>query len=91
MIDAYGTDSYMVELGLVSLGDSENLFPPYQGAPLMRADTLEEYPEIEDILNQLSGQITDEEMQEMNYQVDYEDAAAEDVARDYLMENGFIE
>ncbi|WP_339238071.1 ABC transporter permease/substrate-binding protein [Oceanobacillus sp. FSL W7-1281] len=91
VIDAYGTDSYMVELGLVSLGDSENLFPPYQGAPLMRADTLEEYPELEDILNQLSGQITDEEMQEMNYQVDYEDAAAEDVARDYLMENGFIE
>ncbi|WP_040985392.1 ABC transporter permease/substrate-binding protein [Oceanobacillus jeddahense] len=91
VIDAYGTDSYMVELGLVSLGDSENLFPSYQGAPLMREDTLEQYPELEDILNQLSGQITDEEMQEMNYQVDYEDAAAEDVARDYLEENGFIE
>ncbi|MFD1413537.1 ABC transporter permease/substrate-binding protein [Oceanobacillus jeddahense] len=91
VIDAYGTDSYMVELGLVSLGDSENLFPSYQGAPLMREDTLEQYPELEEILNQLSGQITDEEMQEMNYQVDYEDAAAEDVARDYLEENGFIE
>ncbi|MFD1066181.1 ABC transporter permease/substrate-binding protein [Oceanobacillus locisalsi] len=91
VIDAYGTDSYMVELGLVSLGDSENLFPSYQGAPLMREDTLEQYPELEDILNQLSGQITDEEMQEMNYQVDYEDAAAEDVARDYLTENGFVE
>ncbi|WP_080874545.1 ABC transporter permease/substrate-binding protein [Oceanobacillus timonensis] len=91
VIDAYGTDSYMVELGLVSLGDSENLFPPYQGAPLMREDTLEQYPELEDILNQLSGQITDEEMQEMNYQVDYEDASAEDVARDYLTEKGFVE
>ncbi|MFD1450272.1 ABC transporter permease/substrate-binding protein [Oceanobacillus sojae] len=91
VIDAYGTDSYMVELGLVALEDSENLFPPYQGAPLMRADTLKQYPELEDILNQLSGQITDEEMQEMNYQVDYEDASAEDVARDYLIENSFIE
>ncbi len=57
----------------------------------MRADTLKQYPELEDILNQLSGQITDEEMQEMNYQVDYEDASAEDVARDYLIENSFIE
>lgn len=91
VIDAYATDSYMVELGLVSLGDSENLFPPYQGAPLMRADTLKQYPELEEILNQLSGKITDEEMREMNYQVDYEDASAEDVARDYLIENGFIE
>lgn len=91
VIDAYATDSYMVELGLVTLEDPENLFPPYQGAPLMRADTLEQYPELESILNQLSGQITDEEMREMNYQVDYEDASAEDVARDYLIENGFIE
>ncbi|WP_152658032.1 ABC transporter permease/substrate-binding protein [Oceanobacillus sp. CFH 90083] len=91
VIDAYATDSYMVELGLISLRDSENLFPPYQGAPLMRADTLEQYPELEDILNQLHGQITDEEMREMNYQVDYEDAFAEDVAREYLIEKGFIE
>ncbi|GIO23205.1 ABC transporter permease/substrate-binding protein [Oceanobacillus sp. J11TS1] len=90
VIDAYATDSYMVELGLVSLEDPEDLFPPYQGAPLMRADTLEEYPELEDILNQLSGKITDEEMRELNYQVDYEDAPAEDVAREYLIDKGLI-
>lgn len=90
VIDAYATDSYMVELELVTSEDPENLFPPYQGAPLMRADTLEQYPELEDILNQLSGEITDEEMREMNYQVDYEDHSAEDVARDYLKEKNFI-
>src|SRR5699024_9288201 len=55
MIDAYATDSYMIDLGLISLDDPENLFPPYQGAPLMREETLEEYPELESILNQLAG------------------------------------
>lgn len=90
VIDAYATDSYMVELKLVTLEDPENLFPPYQGAPLMREDTLEQYPELEDILNQLSGKITDQEMREMNYLVDYEDASAEDVARDYLVEEDLL-
>ncbi|MFA1820796.1 ABC transporter permease/substrate-binding protein [Virgibacillus oceani] len=90
IIDAYATESYMIELELVTLDDPENLFPPYQGAPLLKNETLDEYPELEQILNQLSGRITDEEMREMNYQVDYEDASANDVAREFLEEEGFI-
>src|SRR5699024_11440412 len=35
VIEAYATDSYMVEMNLVTLDDPENLFPPYQGAPLL--------------------------------------------------------
>ena len=85
VIDAYATDSYMVELDLVTLEDTRNLFPPYQGAPLMRQDTLDKYPELEGILNKLGGKITDEEMREMNYMVDYEDHSPYAVARDYLI------
>jgi len=42
-------------------------------------------PEIEDILNVLGGQITDDQMREINYQVDFEDRAAEDVAKEFLV------
>ncbi|SFA75354.1 osmoprotectant transport system permease protein [Lentibacillus halodurans] len=91
VIDAYATDSYMVEMDLVTLDDPENLFPPYQGAPLLREDTLEEHPELADILNQLGGSITDEEMRQMNYAVDFEDSDPVDVAREYLTEHGLIE
>src|SRR5699024_9065580 len=91
IIDGYATDSYMVELDLVTLDDPKDLFPPYQGAPLLREDTLKKYPELEDILNQLGGKITDEEMREMNYQVDYEDASPLEVAREYLLDNGLLE
>lgn len=90
IIDAYATDSYMVELDLVTLDDPENLFPPYQGAPLMRTETLETYPELEEILNQLSGKITDEEMRKMNYQVDYEDESPNEVAKTYLVNEGLL-
>ncbi|WP_404459363.1 ABC transporter permease/substrate-binding protein [Oceanobacillus kapialis] len=91
IIDAYATDSYMVELNLVTLDDPENLFPPYQGAPLLRNETLEEYPELEEILNQLGGKITDEKMRQMNYEVDYEDRSPSQVAEDYLRSEGLIE
>ncbi|WP_173916398.1 ABC transporter permease/substrate-binding protein [Halobacillus sp. Marseille-Q1614] len=90
VIDAYATDSYMIELDLTTLKDPENLFPPYQGAPLMREETLEQYPELEEVLNQLGGLISDDEMRKMNYQVDYEDRNPEEVAREYLIEQGLL-
>ncbi|PAD37994.1 ABC transporter permease/substrate-binding protein [Terribacillus sp. 7520-G] len=90
VIDAYSTDSYIRDLDLVTLDDPENLFPPYQGAPLMRQETLEEYPELADILGQLAGKITDEQMTEMNYQVDFKKKQPEDVARDFLEQEGLL-
>ncbi|WP_309545201.1 glycine betaine ABC transporter substrate-binding protein, partial [Halobacillus trueperi] len=38
-------------------------------------ETLDQYPELEDVLNQLGGKITGDKMREMNYQVDFEDRA----------------
>ncbi|WP_082234089.1 ABC transporter permease/substrate-binding protein [Halobacillus massiliensis] len=91
VIDAYATDSYMIELDLTTLEDPENLFPPYQGAPLLREETLEKYPELKEVLNQLGGLITEDEMRQMNYQVDYEDRNPEEVAREFLTEQGLLE
>lgn len=90
VIDAYSTSGYMVDLDLTVLKDDKNLFPPYQGAPLLLQERLDEYPELERILNQLSGKITDDEMREMNYQVDYEDVPPEEVAREFLQEEGLL-
>jgi len=90
VIDAYSTDSYMREYDLIALEDDENFFPPFNGAPLFREEVINTYPEIEEILNQLEGMITEEEMQEMNYQVDENDENASDVARDYLIQEGLL-
>ncbi|ADH99422.1 ABC transporter permease/substrate-binding protein [Salisediminibacterium selenitireducens] len=88
--DAYSTDSYMIRYSLVALEDDEHVFPPFNGAPLFREEVLLAYPEIEDVLNQLGGMITEEEMLQMNYQVDEEDRNAVDVAREYLEESGLL-
>lgn len=90
IVDAYSTDSELKQYDLVTLKDNKRLFPPYQGAPLMKAETLKKYPELEAILNQLAGKITEEEMSEMNYQVNVEQKEPAVVAHNYLLEHGFL-
>ncbi|MBM7703103.1 ABC transporter permease/substrate-binding protein [Metabacillus iocasae] len=90
LIDAYSTDAEVKQFNLKVLEDDQNLFPPYQGAPLLRSDTLKEYPEIEDALNKLANQITDDEMRDMNYQVNVEGRTAADVAKEYLSAKGLV-
>ncbi len=89
--DAYSTDAELARYDLVVLQDDKQLFPPYQGAPLMKAELLEKHPELEGILNQLAGKITAEQMSQMNYQVGVEGKSANQVARDFLTQKGMIE
>ena len=42
-------------------------------------------------LNRLAGKISEEEMSEMNYRVKVQGTSAENVARDYLKKNGFLQ
>ena len=90
VVDAYSTDSELKQYDLVTLKDNKRLFPPYQGAPLMKAETLEKYPELKGILNQLAGKITEEEMSTMNYQVNVEQKDPAIVAHDYLLKHDFL-
>lgn len=91
LVDAYSTDSDIEKYGLVQLEDDQGLFPPYQGAPLLLMETLEEYPELEEILNQLGGKITDDEMRKMNYAVDVEGKSEDEVANEFLIQTNLLE
>lgn len=90
LIDVYSTDSQIKQNHLVVLKDDQKLFPPYQGAPLLRAGLLKEHPELKPILNKLAGKITAEQMATMNYEVDVQGKSAKDVAHQYLMKNHLL-
>lgn len=90
LVDAYSTDSELERYNLVVLEDDKNLFPPYQGAPLLKKETVEKYPELEGILNKLSGKITDDEMRKMNYEVAVEKKKANSVAKEFLEKNELL-
>lgn len=90
VIDAYSTDSELEQYGLKVLKDDKGLFPPYQGAPLLRKETLQKYPELEKVLNKLSGKITDEEMRKMNYEVNVNGKSSEEVAKQFLQKENLL-
>ncbi|TDT61333.1 glycine betaine ABC transporter substrate-binding protein [Fonticella tunisiensis] len=90
VIDAFATDGLLKAFDLKVLKDDKQFFPPYFAAPLVRKDTLNKHPEIEGILNKLSGLINDDVMRDLNYRVDKLNEKPEDVARNFLKEKGLI-
>lgn len=92
VVHAFGTDGQIGGYDLVVLEDDKGLWPPYHVAPVVRQDTLDEYPEIADILNEVQALLTSEVMIDMNWAVEGPDAREpEDVARDFLVEHGLID
>ncbi len=90
VIDAFATDGLLKKYGLTVLEDRDGYFPPYYAIPVIREETLQEYPELEDVINKLSPYLTDEVMQELNYQVDEEGKQPAEVAEAFLESQGLI-
>ena len=90
IMEVYSTDPEIERYQLQILEDDQHLFPPYQGAPLMKAELLKKHPELESILNKLAGKITETQMTQMNYQVGVDGKPAAQVARDFLVKQGLL-
>jgi osmoprotectant transport system substrate-binding protein len=88
--EVFATDGRIANLDLTVLEDDKNFFPVYQGAPTMKQSTLEENPKIEEILAPLSDKLDTETMQQLNARVDVEGLDAEDVAEEWLQEEGLL-
>lgn len=91
VIDAFSTDGLLKKFGLVTLEDDKNFFPPYYAIPIIAEDVLEKFPEIEPLMDQLGTALTNDVMQELNYKVDELQERPEDVAHDFLVEQGLID
>jgi osmoprotectant transport system substrate-binding protein len=91
VINSYTTDGQLQVYDLRVLEDDKSYFPPYHALPLVRKETLERYPELEEVLNLLEGKIDEEAMQIMNGKVDNDGMMVERVAEEFLIEAGLIE
>jgi glycine betaine/choline ABC-type transport system substrate-binding protein len=90
LIDAFSTDGRIAAYDFRVLEDDKNLFPPYDACLLVRQETLEKHPELEDVLGQLAGAITPDAMRTMNYAVTDKVRAPATVAREFLEDKGLL-
>lgn len=87
---AFSTDGQIAGEGLVLLDDPKNYGLPYNVAPVVRQDVLDMYPEIESALNELSPKITNDEISALNWEVDGKGREYEEVAKEWMQEQGLI-
>src|SRR5699024_7969252 len=87
----YSTDGRIASYDLVVLEDDLNLFLPYDASPVASKEILEMYPELETILLKLADTLTDDKMQEMNYEVDNNLIEPQKAAYQFLEENNYFE
>ena len=86
----FATDGRIPAFDFKVLQDDKNFFPAYNLAPVVRKETLEKNPELADQLNALSAKLDDETMAGLNAQVDVERKNIEEVAENFLKEQGLI-
>lgn len=90
VITAFSTDGLLKKFSLITLEDDKNFFPPYYAVPFIRADILNKYPKIAEILKELGNLLNEETMIELNYQVDELQKDPKEVAKEFLIENKII-
>lgn len=88
--EVFQTDGRIPALGLTVLEDNLEFFPSYQGAFTLKQTTLDEFPAIADVVGLISPLLTTEVMQGLNSRVDVNGEDPEDVAIDWLTEQGLI-
>lgn len=86
----FGTDGQISAFDLLVLEDDKSFWPPYPAAPIVRQEIIDEYPEVADRLNELSAAIDADTMQTLNWEVAGNGREADEVAREFLEQQGLI-
>jgi osmoprotectant transport system substrate-binding protein len=88
---AYGTDGALMAYDFVVLEDPQGAQPVFQPTPVFVGDVIREYPEIAGILNPIFATFDNPTLQGLNASVEVDGLSADEVARTYLEDNGFID
>lgn len=86
----FATDGRIPAFDFHVLEDDRDFFPAYALTPVVRQETLDEFPELEEQMNTLSALLDDETMAELNARVDVERETIERVAQGFLEEHELL-
>ncbi|GAA4429434.1 glycine betaine ABC transporter substrate-binding protein [Georgenia halophila] len=88
--EIFTTDGRIVALDLQVLEDDKNYFPSYNVAPVVRTETLEEHPQLDELFAEITPLLTDEVLIDLNARVDVDGEQPADVAMDWLVSEGLV-
>ena len=88
--EVFVTDGRVRAFDLEILEDDKQFFPIYNPSLTVREEVMNEYPGISDVFAPISEKLDNETLQELNAAVDVHGHSAEDVAQQFLRENGLL-
>ncbi|MEU3064740.1 glycine betaine ABC transporter substrate-binding protein [Streptomyces subrutilus] len=88
--EAFTTDGRIRAMDLDVMQDDKRFFPNYNAAPAINAKTFAKYPVIAKLLDPVTAKLTTGVAQELNAKVDVEGQDPHQVAKDWLLKEGFI-
>ncbi|WP_406148569.1 glycine betaine ABC transporter substrate-binding protein [Streptomyces sp. NBC_01012] len=88
--EVYTTDGRIKAMNLDVLKDDKQFFPNYNAAPAIHTATFDKYPEIAELLAPITKKLTTPLAQELNSKVDVDGEDPHEVAKDWLVKEGFI-
>ena len=88
--EVFTTDGRILTLDLAVLEDDKKTFPQYNAAVTLRQDFLDAHPEIADVLNPVAAKLDNETILKLSVKVDGDGVDPAVVARDWLVEQGFV-
>lgn len=86
----FTTDGQLSVSDAVVLQDDKGFFPSYLCGNVIRDEVLNAHPELNQVLDKLTGVISDSEMAKMNYEVESEGKEPRGVAEEFLRANDLL-
>lgn len=84
------TDGLIPAMDFFVLEDDRHYFPPYEAVPVIRQEIIQRHPEVAQALGGLAQEISDQEMQRLNYSVDGQHRDAKDVVHEFLVQKNLV-
>ena len=88
--EVFTTDGRILTLDLAVLEDDKKTFPQYNAAVTVRTEFLDRYPQLADVLEPISAKLDNDTILELSVKVDGDGTDPAVVARDWLVEQGFV-
>jgi osmoprotectant transport system substrate-binding protein len=88
--EVFQTDGRIAGLDLKLVQDDKSFFPIYNPALTVSKEVIEKNPQIAKLFAPISEKLTTDELQKLNAKVDVEGQLEDQVAEEWLSENGFI-
>lgn len=89
--EVFITDGRIAANDLTVIEDDKSFFPLYNPVLNVRQEALDEHPELADLFNPIAAALDNETLQRLNAQVDVDGIPEDEVARQWLEEEGFLE